>query len=121
MSLDQERPEDQQQQAQNDGGGCRSHASDDSGGMTSVDRRSLVFVTRADCPLCEKGAALVRRYAPRFGVAVEMVDVATSPALLEEFGERVPVLLAVGHKVLAEGKLTAFAVQAALLRVRLGL
>ena len=89
--------------------------------MTSIERRSLVFVTKANCPVCEKGRRLVGRYTGRFGVAVEDVDIASSIALAEEFGGRVPVLLGVGHKVLAEGRLTPFAVQRALLRARLGL
>jgi hypothetical protein len=89
--------------------------------MTSIDRRSLMFITKAECPLCDEGRRMVGRHAARFGVAVEEVDVTSSPALLAEFGERVPVLLGVGHKVLAEGRLTTLAVQRALLRVRLGL
>lgn len=89
--------------------------------MTSINRRSLMFVTKAECPLCDEGRGLVARHAARFGVAVDEVDVTSSQALLDEFGERVPVLLGIGHKVLAEGRLTTFAVQRALLRVRLGL
>lgn len=89
--------------------------------MSTLDRRRAVFVTKADCPLCEEAARLVERYAVRFKIDVEVVDIATSDELTDEFGDRVPVLLAVGRQVLAEGKMTAFTVQRALLRVRLGL
>lgn len=80
-----------------------------------------MLVTKADCPLCDEAVRLVERYASRFKVGVEVVDIATSDELGAEFAERVPVLLAVGHQVLAEGRMTPFTVQRALLRVRLGL
>lgn len=86
--------------------------------MTSIDRRTVLFVTKSDCPLCDKGLDVVRRYAGRFGVGVDVVDIASSPALAEEFAERVPVILGFGHRVLAEGRLTPWAVQRALLKVR---
>ncbi len=86
--------------------------------MTSIDRRTVLFVTKADCSLCDQGLALVRRYADRFGVRIDVVDIASSPALAAEFAERVPVILGFGHRVLAEGRLTPWAVQRALLKVR---
>gem|GEM_PF-3218191 len=86
--------------------------------MTSIDRRTMLFVTKSRCALCDDGLRLVRRHATRFGVAVDVVDIASSPSLAEEFAERVPVLLGFGHRILAEGRLTPWAVQRALIKVR---
>jgi hypothetical protein len=86
--------------------------------MTSIDRRTVLFVTKVNCSLCDTGLDLVRRYARRFGVRVDVVDIASSTALAEEFAERVPVILGFGHRVLAEGRLTPWAVQRALVKVR---
>ncbi len=88
--------------------------------MTTQDRRRAVLVTKSDCLLCDDAERLVRRYAVRFGVSVDVVDLAASPELQDEYGERVPVLLGVGRRVLAEGEMTAFTVQRALLKVRIG-
>ncbi len=89
--------------------------------MDRFHRRHVVLVTSKECGLCERAEALVLRLAPRFGVSVDIADIATDPGLARDYRERVPVLLAVGGKVLAEGAMTGLTVQAALLRIRLGI
>ncbi len=76
------------------------------------------FLTRRDCPLCVAGKERVDRWAARLGVEVAVVDVDAVPALTEEYGDRVPVLL-VGDQILAEGRMPPARVVAGLLRLRL--
>jgi hypothetical protein len=81
-----------------------------------TEARSLVFVTRADCGLCEEGLALVGMYARREGVSVELVDVDSDRRLTEQFGDRVPVVLDSAGTVLAEGRIGASAARRAAAR-----
>ncbi|MBA2338656.1 MAG: glutaredoxin family protein [Acidimicrobiia bacterium] len=89
--------------------------------MERFQRRHAVLVISQRCGLCVRAEALVLRLAPRFGVSIDVVDTAADTTMADDYGDRVPVLLAVGGKVLAEGAMTGVTVQAALLRVRLGL
>ncbi len=88
--------------------------------MDRFQRRHAVLVTSRSCSLCTRAEALVLKLAPRFGVSIDVVDIASDPTMAGEYSERVPVLLAVGGKVLTEGAMSGVSVQAALLRVRLG-
>lgn len=87
--------------------------------MTSTRKGHIVMLTRDNCEMCETTERTLRRYARAFGISVDLVDVATDPALVDTYGERVPVLLGIGSKVLAEGQISNFAIQRALLKVRL--
>ncbi len=80
--------------------------------------RQVEFVTRAGCSLCDEGRAKLARVAGMLGVEVVDVDVDADPARQETYGGRVPVVLGPGGDVLAEGRLTAAGVIAALLRLR---
>ncbi len=82
--------------------------------------RRVEFLTREGCPLCDEGRARVGRIASLLGLQVDDVDVDADPALREAYGGRVPVVLGPDGVVLAEGRLTAGGVTAALLRMRLG-
>lgn len=81
-----------------------------------TEARSLVFVTRVDCSLCEEGLALVGTHARRQGVTVEVVDVDADRGLSEQFGDRVPVVLDADGTVLAEGRISAWAARRAAAR-----
>jgi len=64
----------------------------------------LVLYTRADCPLCEEmKAELAAAQLPRDWELIE-VDVDGDPALVERFGESVPVL-EIGGRVAFKGRL----------------
>jgi hypothetical protein len=89
--------------------------------MDRFHRRHAVLVTSAGCGLCERAEVLVLKLAPRFDISIDVVDVRSDPTMAEEYGQRVPVLLAVGGKVLTEGAMSGLSVQAAFLRVRLGI
>jgi hypothetical protein len=89
--------------------------------MDRFHRRHAVLVTSAECGLCERAEVLVLKLAPRFDISIDVVDVRSHPTMAEEYGQRVPVLLAVGGKVLTEGAMSGLSVQAAFLRVRLGI
>jgi hypothetical protein len=52
----------------------------------------LLFYEKADCPLCEKGHAVVEALAERFGLELVPVDVGLDAELLERHGERLPVV-----------------------------
>ena len=94
---------------------------DDSPVMQSLDRRHVVLLTKPDCGLCVEAEQAVFRAARGLSMSVDTVDITTDPNLQERYGSRVPVLIGVGQKVLAEGQITRYAAQKALLKVRLGL
>ncbi len=53
---------------------------------------SLVYFSKDDCPLCDKGLAVAQRLATRHGLRIEKVDIESDPTLMEKYAERVPVL-----------------------------
>lgn len=53
---------------------------------------TLVFFSKDDCPLCDKGLAVAQRLATRHGLRIEKVDIESDPALMDQYAERVPVL-----------------------------
>ena len=66
--------------------------------------RSLSFVTRQGCTLCEEVLPSIRRWVDRLGLEMSIVDVDESPDLLERFDHRVPVVLSDEGDVLLEGR-----------------
>lgn len=50
----------------------------------------LVLLTTEGCHLCEQALAVVQRAAP--GMQVSLLDIATDDALIDAYGERIPVL-----------------------------
>lgn len=52
----------------------------------------LRFYTTEGCHLCEQAAAILQRVPLSSEVPVEVVDIATSPLLVERYGTRIPVL-----------------------------
>lgn len=64
---------------------------------------SLKFLTRSGCHLCESAEPLVRRLAAEAGASVEVHDIDTDPALLNEYTARIPVIVGPSGRILAEG------------------
>ncbi|MDH3260938.1 MAG: glutaredoxin family protein [Acidimicrobiia bacterium] len=64
---------------------------------------SLVFLTRSGCHLCEEAEPLVRRLAAEVAARVEARDIDADPVLLNEYTDRIPVVLGPSGRVLAEG------------------
>ncbi len=89
--------------------------------MNGIERRHAVLLTKPECALCDQAESIVLRLAGRFGVSIDIADVASDEDLRAQYEHRVPVLLGVGGRVLAEGAMSSLTVQRALVRVRLGL
>ena len=60
----------------------------------------VTLYTRKNCPLCNEAAHLLRRLAPEFGLEVEEVDIEGDPALLERYGDSIPVIALHGEPAL---------------------
>ena len=63
------------------------------------------FLIRPGCHLCDQARPLVTREARRRDLPLLEVDIGTDVDLLEEYGERVPILLAPDGAVIAEGRI----------------
>ncbi len=83
-----------------------------------LDQSYVEFITRADCPLCEKGERVLQSAAKRWGLTIRRIDVDAEPALLEDFSARVPVIRSAGGAVIDEGRISALRVNAGLMRLR---
>lgn len=55
-------------------------------------------MTRVGCHLCEAAEALLRRLSGELGFGYREVDVDGSPALRDEYSDRVPVILVDGRE-----------------------
>ena len=53
---------------------------------------SLQFYTRPDCELCDAALAVVHRVAKKVSCTISVIDINTDPALVEKYGEEIPVL-----------------------------
>jgi glutaredoxin len=53
----------------------------------------LTLYTRPDCCLCDDARAMIDRARCEFSFELEEVDIASDPALVDRYGERVPVVL----------------------------
>jgi glutaredoxin len=58
----------------------------------------LTLITRVDCHLCDVAKQALARVADQAGVGWVEVDVDSDPALLEEYWDRVPVILLDGKE-----------------------
>ena len=63
--------------------------------MQTPDHR-VVLYTRQGCHLCESARALVAEESARVGASWTEVDVASDPALEEQHGDYVPVVVVDG-------------------------
>lgn len=59
----------------------------------------LTLYGRPGCHLCDDMRAALEALRPRHGFSLEEVDVDSSPALAEQYGTLVPVLLCAGREV----------------------
>jgi hypothetical protein len=80
--------------------------------------RSITFVTRARCHLCDDALEHLWPWAQRLRLEVAEIDVDADASLLEQFGTRVPVLLDARGRVLADGRISARQAARAALRAR---
>ncbi len=76
------------------------------------------FITRANCPLCDKGEKVLHSAAQRWGVSIRRLDVDADRGLFDEFSTRVPVVRAPAGQVIDEGKISKLKINAGLLRLR---
>jgi hypothetical protein len=62
--------------------------------------KTVIFLTRRGCSLCDEALPIVEREAHARGHSIDAVDV-TGTAWEERYGDRVPVLVVDGAVVLA--------------------
>jgi glutaredoxin len=53
---------------------------------------AFTVYTRAGCCCCHKAIEVLTRYQPKYGFAIEEIDVDSDPRLAAEFGTLVPVV-----------------------------
>lgn len=82
--------------------------------------RSITFVTREGCTLCEEALPGIRGWAERLGVSMEVVDVDASSDLLARFDHEVPVVLSGEGEVLLAGRWGPLREARMMLRARYG-
>jgi glutaredoxin len=61
-------------------------------------KHKLTLYSRKDCCLCEEMKAVIGEVALEIPLDIEEIDVDSSPALQEKYGNEVPVLLIGGRK-----------------------
>ncbi len=59
----------------------------------------LTFLSRAYCHLCDDMLAALEALRSDYTFTVETIDIDAEPALLSQYDERVPVLLADGEEL----------------------
>jgi glutaredoxin len=62
-------------------------------------KRKLTLYSRKDCYLCEEMKAVIGEVGLEISLDIEEIDVDSSPALQEKYGNEVPVLFIGGRKV----------------------
>lgn len=81
--------------------------------------RSVTFVTRKGCTLCDEAWPDVAEWAERLRLAVRVIDV-DDEGLADRFGDRVPVVLGPDGEELLAGRFGRLRVARAMLRARYG-
>jgi glutaredoxin len=61
-------------------------------------KSQLLLYSRKECCLCENMKEVIRRVATRIPLALDEIDVDSSSALTQEYGNEVPVLFVNGRK-----------------------
>ncbi len=64
------------------------------------------FLIRHPCTLCEAARPAVTKWAGRLGARLVEHDIDAHPALVDQFGERVPVVRTPDGRVIAEGRIS---------------
>ena len=88
--------------------------SDDSG------RRTVTFLTRRNCQICEEALPGIQSWSDRLDLALEVVDIDLSLDLLADYDHRVPVVLGHDGEVLLEGRWGGLRAGRMMLRARYG-
>ena len=91
---------------------------DGTDGKGIVGETHLDFITRKDCPLCEKGEKVLRSVAKRWGFAIRLLDVDDDSVLAETYSDRVPVIRTASGTVIDEGRVSALRVTASLMKLK---
>jgi hypothetical protein len=89
---------------------------DDSGLMS----RSITFITRQGCTLCDEALPGIEGWVERFGLEMTVVDVDLDLALLERFDHKVPVVLSDEGEILLWGRWGSLREARMMLRARYG-
>ena len=58
----------------------------------------LTLYTRGECCLCEEMKEVIQRVAQKTPLDLEEIDVDSTPGLVEEYGDEVPILFIDGRK-----------------------
>src|SRR5262249_54871472 len=67
-------------------------------GIAAMSQPRLTVITRVECHLCDVAKEAIARVAAQAGVEWTDVDVDSDPALLDEYWDRVPVILLDGKE-----------------------
>ncbi|MBX6315199.1 MAG: glutaredoxin family protein [Isosphaeraceae bacterium] len=67
-----------------------------------ADRLTFTVYTRQQCCCCHKALDLLKSYQRKHRFAIEKIDIDTDPALVEQHGTSVPVIV-VGGKIRFRG------------------
>jgi len=59
----------------------------------------LSLYSRQDCHLCEDMQEGLKRYNEKLGFTLKIIDIDADPALIREFGTKVPVLMHDNHEI----------------------
>ena len=81
-------------------------------------RRTIRFLTRPGCGLCDAALPKVRRVARWLRREVVVIDITADPGLEAQYHLRIPVLLDGAGHVIAEGELTTPQLVSAVSRLR---
>ncbi len=66
--------------------------------MTGPAGHAVTLITRVGCHLCEDAATVLARLSAELGFRYAEVDVDADPALRDEYGDHVPVILVDGRE-----------------------
>jgi thiol-disulfide isomerase/thioredoxin len=84
-----------------------------------VTKRSITFITRQGCPLCEDALPGVQRWAERLDLGLDVIDV-DAEGLADRYGTTVPVVLGPDGEELLAGRWGGVRLTRMMLRARFG-
>ncbi len=84
-----------------------------------MNRPTVEFVTRDDCPLCDEARSVLGRWARRLGIEVVERNIDRDAELAEALGDSVPVVRTPVGSVIAAGRWSQPKLAAALFLVRI--
>lgn len=77
-----------------------------------MDRIKVIFYSKENCPLCDKGMAVLEQVAKEFPLEIEIKDIYKDDELLEKYQIMIPVVEIAGKEVdygiLSENKIKNF-------------